>query len=224
MDRRLSFLAASSLAVLLFTSAVFAADTTTTKPGMEHAKDSWNNVICTILKVLEYTSVGLAALIIMAAGLRFMSSADDPEARQKSKQMIIQALAGLVFIFSAVQIVNYLATGTKIERFDMNACNVSIGGAGGNATGTTSTTIGGVVNSSTTSSSTRRTTTSTTSSTPTTDCLNPDTTKQQEQITSCNIAQDWRHLDPDMDMCDVVSKWGLTADCCCSHNLGCCPE
>ena len=53
-------------------------------------KGRLNRVICIAIHVLQMVSVGIAALIIMVAGLKYMTS-EDVDARSDSKSMIIRS-------------------------------------------------------------------------------------------------------------------------------------
>jgi hypothetical protein len=145
----------------------------------EEVKAEWNRVICIALKILQFVSVGLAAIAIIVAGLKYMASSDDTDAREASKNIVMQAVGALVLVIVAVGIVNYLVTGTGIDRFDMGACSdilpattwtilpppTTTPGATTTTSGTSPTTNPGATSTSSTS------TTSTT--TPPSICLDP---------------------------------------------------
>ena len=105
--------------------------------------DRVNDVVCSVLTIFVYISSGLAALMIIFAGVKYLTSGDDPEARSGAKTMIIYALCGLVAVLLACPVVDYLVTGTGITPFS-KSCNCVGGGLAGNSTtnstGTTTTT------------------------------------------------------------------------------------
>ena len=139
--------------------------TTTTQPSKtDILKAEWNRTICIALHVLQILSVGIAALLIMVAGLRYMSS-EDVNDRNEAKNMIIRILSVLVIISVAAQIVNYLVAGTSVGSIDMDSCNdlfpttTLVVGPTTPTTGTTTTTTNGTTTTVVTTTSSTTTTT-----------------------------------------------------------------
>jgi len=62
------------VAGLLFLVVSAAATTTTQVSKTDVLKDEWNRVLCIGVYVVQMLSVGIAALLIMVAGLRYMRS------------------------------------------------------------------------------------------------------------------------------------------------------
>jgi hypothetical protein len=108
-----------------------------------------NEVVCTLFKLVLMVSGAIAALMIMFAGMRYMRAEDDPAKADNAKKMIGYALTGLILVFIACPVVDFLVTNTKIVPFEQSCkCFASGGGGGGGATttigsGTTTTTTGG---------------------------------------------------------------------------------
>jgi hypothetical protein len=129
---------------------------------------------------------------------------------------MIQAFVGLIFVFSAAHIVNYLVTGSRIERLDMTSCNASFSGFQ-----TTTSTSRPIASTTSSSSMTFVTTTSTTKVPNTTFVL-----LTQEQINRCQVAQDWRHSYPGVaDACyDLLVRTIVAPEDCCIQLNVCCPE
>jgi len=63
--------------------------------------------ICIIGSVLITIAGAIASIVIVSAGLKWVSSGDDPGARKQAKQMIIHAVVGLIIILLS----NVLLTG-----------------------------------------------------------------------------------------------------------------
>jgi disulfide bond formation protein DsbB len=62
-------------------------------------------VLCKLASLVYITAGAIASLVIIMAGLRWVTSADDPGARNAAKTTIISAFVGLIIIILAVFIV-----------------------------------------------------------------------------------------------------------------------
>jgi len=185
----------------------------------EDVKAQWNQVICIILRILQFVAVGIAALVIMAAGLKYMTS-EDYDAREGSKNMIVQAFVTLMIIFVCVQVVNYLVTGTNVQKFDLGSCERFFPTTTTNPATTTSNPPGSTASSSTTNP-TGGSTTSTSTTTnggPTTsnqcDLVTGDGDKEKHNRNACNMADQWQ-------MCEKITV--VPVDVCCQCLKKCCP-
>ena len=69
-----------------------------------------------VLCVLWGVVAGLLALVIVIAGVRYLTS-QDAEGRGNVKKAIIQGFAALVIVATACPVINYLAHGTDIREF-----------------------------------------------------------------------------------------------------------
>lgn len=92
-----------------------------------------NDVVCIFLTLTTYLASGISALIIVYAGLKYMTS-QDAEQTANAKNMIVYAIAGLALILLACPVVDYLIIGTKIVPFQQR-CNC-FGSSGGSSNGT----------------------------------------------------------------------------------------
>jgi len=99
---------------------IFLISTTGAK-GPEEVKAEWNYVICIVLRIVQFVAIGISALIIILAGIKLMTS-ENLEERGGAKKMMIQVISGLIIIIIAVQLVNYIVTGSRVEKFDLSAC------------------------------------------------------------------------------------------------------
>ena len=79
--------------------------------GVNEATSRINFALCKIAQLILLTAAGIAALVILFAGIRWVTSADDPGARQAAKTTIISAFVGLVIIGVAVYIVTVVVDG-----------------------------------------------------------------------------------------------------------------
>ena len=193
--------------------------TTTTQPSKtDILKAEWNRMICIALHVLQILSVGIAALLIMVAGLKYMGS-EDMNDRNEAKNMIIRVLSVLVIIAVVAQVVNYLVAGTRVGSVDMDSCN-DIFPTTTISVGPTTPTIG---TTTTTNNGTTTTVVTTTTSTTTTiplSCTDPnskfsldhsaDACKRASSISLCKIDLDGNGVT------DLDDTLGLGfSRCCC---------
>ncbi|MBN2251932.1 MAG: TrbC/VirB2 family protein [Candidatus Altiarchaeota archaeon] len=73
--------------------------------------DEINNVICLFVRLIWMVTGSLMALVIIFAGVKWLVSGEDPGARASAKNFIVGAFVGLIIIFTAVPVVDYLVGG-----------------------------------------------------------------------------------------------------------------
>jgi hypothetical protein len=218
---------------LLLLITLSAATTTTLASKSDNLKADWNRTICIALRVLQILSVGIAALLIMVAGLKYISS-EDVNDRSDAKDMILRVLSILVVIAITVQVVNYFVAGTNIGSLDIDSCKdlfptTTLGGGG--------TTIPTTATTSTTTNGTTTTAVSTTSSTTSTtlgSCDDPSNPYGiHGSINSCQRATNLYQGDPKSCRKDALGQGkpdldtalgdGFTQCCCVNGYPSCCP-
>jgi hypothetical protein len=213
-----------SLLVILILLAALPAHAASNKAAQ--VKAEWNRVICIAIKALQLIAIGLAVIVLIVAGVKYMSSADDTDARDGAKKIIMQTVGSLVLVIVAVTVVNYLITGTDISRFDMNVCS-DIFPATTMSTVTWPPTTSGTTTTTGTGTSTTGTGTSTTGVSPTTTttpveiCLDP---ANKYSIPNSNACQRACSISPtqckqDLDKngiydIDQICGAGFKACCC----------
>ena len=70
-----------------------------------------NTVLCNLVCALQVITPGIAVLVIIYGGLKYLTSAEDPSARAAGRSIVINAVIGLVIVLLAVQIINAVITG-----------------------------------------------------------------------------------------------------------------
>ena len=108
------------LTVCLLAILASAQNSPPTVPAIDPATpilNQINEVSCILYSLILYSSAGIAALLIMLAGVEHMTSEDDNAKRNRAKTRIIYALAGLVLVILACPLVDYIVTNTKILPF-----------------------------------------------------------------------------------------------------------
>ncbi|MBN2251732.1 MAG: TrbC/VirB2 family protein [Candidatus Altiarchaeota archaeon] len=142
---------------------------TATKDPATAIMERINEVLCALFTLVLYVSAALTALMIILAGVKYMT-ADDPRETDNAKKRIVYAFTGLVIVLVACPVVDYLVTNTNITPFS-KSCNCFGVGGGPGGGGTTTTTPHGSTTTSggapTTGEPGATTTTSTTSTTST---------------------------------------------------------
>jgi ABC-type phosphate transport system permease subunit len=55
-------------------------------------------IICSFYTIFMYIAVGIAALVMVLAGIKWIASENDPGARKAAKDAILHAIVGLIII------------------------------------------------------------------------------------------------------------------------------
>lgn len=118
--------------------ANFSLDNTISNDPLKDIMQRINGVVCLSFTLVSYLASSIAALVIIYAGIKYMTSGDADTA-SNARNMVIYAVAGLVLVLLACPLVDYLVIGTKIIPFE-KTCDCWAGGSGG-APHVTTTTI-----------------------------------------------------------------------------------
>ena len=78
---------------------------------MNTAASKINQVLCRIAQLIFMVVGAIAALVVIMAGLKWTTSADDPGARNAAKTTIISVFVGLIIVMIAVYIVSIVIGG-----------------------------------------------------------------------------------------------------------------
>lgn len=70
--------------------------------------DVIRDILVDIWNLLRAVVGGLAVVIIVIQGLKWIASAEDPPARKHAKQTIVHVIIGLIIVLLAVQIVSFV--------------------------------------------------------------------------------------------------------------------
>jgi hypothetical protein len=100
--------------VLLILAIFVASGMVYANSGSNAINIAGKNISCALCKIsqLIFMIVGsVAALVIIMAGLRWVTSGDDPGARQGAKTTIISAFVGIIIVVIAVFIVSVVLQG-----------------------------------------------------------------------------------------------------------------
>jgi len=99
--KKIGTILVSALLLLALVGFVVAAAAT----GLNSAKTKICNVLYNVRDLLTFIAGGIAAVVIVLQGIKWIGSAEDPGARKQAKQGIIHAVVGLIIVLIAVWIV-----------------------------------------------------------------------------------------------------------------------
>ena len=100
----------TALVALNIAMMVMAQDPAPT-PAENAAAQGINCVICKVANLIFMIVAALAAIVIILAGLKWLTSGDDPGARSAAKTAIISAFVGIIIVFIAVYVVSWVTEG-----------------------------------------------------------------------------------------------------------------
>ncbi len=92
--------------ILINTASMAFANGTNGSATTAGISNRINCVLCNLADLIFLTAGAIAALVILMGGLRWVTSAEDPGARNAAKTTIISAFVGLIIIMLAVFIVS----------------------------------------------------------------------------------------------------------------------
>ena len=96
--------------------------------------DRLNDVLCKIFLIIIYVTAAATSLVIILAGLKYMTS-DDPADTSEAKKRITYAFVGLLIVVVACPTIDYIIAKTDLTPFG-KSCKCFPGGAGGTTTTT----------------------------------------------------------------------------------------
>jgi type IV secretory pathway VirB2 component (pilin) len=73
-----------------------------------------NNLMCRILQVLWAVAAGVAVVVIVVAGIKWIGSAEDAGARAQAKSTIVHAIIGLLIVMVAMAVVGWVVSGDVV--------------------------------------------------------------------------------------------------------------
>lgn len=97
------------LVVLLALPVVYAIDLNQEVSAADQASfDQMLQPVIKIYNLVKYVASFIAALCLLFAGITYMTSGDDPKKRDQAKNMASYVIIGLIIIWAAPLIVNFL--------------------------------------------------------------------------------------------------------------------
>ena len=98
------------LLLFLFPTAATALEFDGTIPADQVA--AFDQILEPVLKIynmVKYIATAVAAVVLLFAGINFIISGSDPKTRESSKSMAMYVVIGLVVIWAAPWVVNFVA-------------------------------------------------------------------------------------------------------------------
>ena len=79
----------------------------------EEDKETFDEILEPVMKVynlIKYSATVIAVLVLLFAGLSYMTSGSNPGKREKAKNMVMYVVIGLMVIWVAPLIVNFIVS------------------------------------------------------------------------------------------------------------------
>ncbi|MBS3110281.1 TrbC/VirB2 family protein [Candidatus Woesearchaeota archaeon] len=74
-------------------------------------KATFDQILSPVMKIynlVKYAATVVAVIILLFAGVNYMTSGDDPKKREQSKSMVMYVVIGLIVIWAAPLVVNFI--------------------------------------------------------------------------------------------------------------------
>ena len=97
-------------ASLLALQLVLALDFNQTISAQDKA--TFDQILAPVMKIynlVKYVATALAVVVLLFAGITYITAGDDPASRAKAKSMAMYVIIGLIVIWAAPLIVNFVA-------------------------------------------------------------------------------------------------------------------
>ena len=97
--------------LLVSLTPIVSAEIDLSQPISQDEEDTFDEILAPVMSIynfIKYIATAIAAVVLVVAGITFMTSGSDPGKRESAKSMIMYVVAGLVLIWIAPLIVNFL--------------------------------------------------------------------------------------------------------------------
>lgn len=103
---------AALISLIAFAPAALAFTTVPSIGGLPGGKDLVGNIIKIVTTLLTLAGI-IAAIYLIIAGIRYITSTGDEEQATKARQSIIYTVIGIIVIILAVVITNFVSSSFK---------------------------------------------------------------------------------------------------------------
>jgi multisubunit Na+/H+ antiporter MnhB subunit len=103
------YLLASMLLLLAMSTIVMAVDFNQTISSQD--KSTFDQILSPVMKIynlVKYAASAVAGVVLLFAGISYMTSGSDPKKRENSKGMAMYVVIGLIVIWAAPMIVGLI--------------------------------------------------------------------------------------------------------------------
>jgi type IV secretory pathway VirB2 component (pilin) len=107
--KSLAMLGLLFFASLLALQLVLALDFNQTISADDQA--TFDQILAPVMKVynlVKYVATAIAVVVLLFAGITYITSGDDPGKREKAKSMAMYVIIGLIVIWAAPLVVNFI--------------------------------------------------------------------------------------------------------------------
>ena len=95
-------------ALLLMTGFVYAQASGMQTGAATHFYNAMACIICQIMQFLYYIVAIIATLMVIVSGIKWITSSDDPEARNSAKSQVFNVILGLIIVLLAAFLVSFI--------------------------------------------------------------------------------------------------------------------
>ena len=106
-------IAVSLLLFLLLPSLVLAQPLNFSTQPTPQEQATFNQILQPVMKIynmVKYIATAIAALVLLLTGISYMMSGSDPKKRDNAKGMAMYVIIGLVIIWAAPLVVNFIVS------------------------------------------------------------------------------------------------------------------
>ena len=97
--------------LLFFTPMVIAVDFY--EDISDKDKETFDEILAPVMKIynlIKYSATVFAVIILLFAGINYMGSGSNPAKREQSKNMMTYVVVGLLVIWAAPMIINFIVS------------------------------------------------------------------------------------------------------------------
>lgn len=97
----------------LFTVSTAMAAVDFNQPISPQDEAQFDQILDPVMKIyslIKYLATAIAALVLLIAGISYITSGSNPGKRENSKSMVMYVVIGLVIIWAAPLLVNFIVT------------------------------------------------------------------------------------------------------------------
>jgi len=97
--------------VLLIVTMPLAMATDFNQPISSEDKATFDQILEPVMKIynmVKYAATVIAVIILLFAGVSYMTSGNDPKKRDTAKNMVMYVVIGLIVIWAAPLVVNFI--------------------------------------------------------------------------------------------------------------------
>ncbi len=91
--------------------------------GVTTIENALSSILCVIINLLIFIAGGIAILIIILNGIKWIASGDDPGALKQARQGIVHAIVGLIIVLVSIFIVTTVVSASPSDYTTISGCS-----------------------------------------------------------------------------------------------------